>query len=85
MPEQLLTFVGSFDKDWRVALEAVLDADDQVLRNQLGAMVSARKKIAHGDGDQVTTGKALAWSDAALVVGKELSKLFDDPATSASA
>lgn len=83
-PEQLLTFVGSFDKDWRVALEAVLDADDQTLRNQLGAMVAARKKIAHGDGEQVTTGKALAWSDVALALGKELSKLFD-PASSASA
>lgn len=77
-PEQLLTFVGSFDKDWRVAMEAVLDADDQALRNQLGAMVAARKKIAHGDGDQVTTGRALAWSDAALVLGKHLKSLFDE-------
>lgn len=76
-PEQLLTFIGSFDKDWRVTFEAVLDAEDQTLRNQLGAMVAARKKIAHGDGDQVTTGKALTWSDAALKLGKELSKLFD--------
>ncbi|MBC9957821.1 hypothetical protein [Yimella sp. cx-51] len=76
-PEQLLTFVGSFDKDWRIALEAVLDADDQSLRGQLGAMVAARKKIAHGDGDQVTSGRALAWSDAALQLGKELNKLFD--------
>jgi len=83
-PEQLLTFVGSFDKDWRIALEAVLDADDQALRAQLGAMVAARKKIAHGDGDQVTSGKALAWSRVALELGKELSKLFD-PGSSASA
>lgn len=79
-PEQLLTFVGTFDKDWRIAFESVLDADDQALRSQLGAMVAARKKIAHGDGEQVTTGKALAWSDAALTLGKELGKLFDSPA-----
>lgn len=84
-PEQLLTFVGSFDKDWRAALEAVLDADDQTIRNQLGAMVAARKKIAHGDGDQVTAGKALGWADVALSLGRELSKLFDDAGSSASA
>lgn len=76
-PEQLLTFVGSFDKDWRITLEAVLDAEDQILRNQLGAMVAARKKIAHGDGDQVTAGKALVWADLALELGNELGKLFD--------
>lgn len=83
-PEQLLTFVGSFDKDWRVALEAVLEADDQTVRNQLGAMVAARKKIAHGDGDQVTTGKALAWSEVALTLGKELGKLFDPDGSTAT-
>ena len=76
-PEQLLSFVGSFEKDWRTSLEAVLDDDDQTLRNQLGALVAARRKIAHGDGDQVTTGKALAWADCALELGSELSKLFD--------
>lgn len=76
-PDQLLKFVGSFDPDWRITLEAVLDADDQVRRNQLGAMVAARKKIAHGDGDQVTAGKALGWADLALELGKELRKLFD--------
>lgn len=82
-PEQLLTFVGSFDNDWRIALEAVLDADDATIRNQLGAMVAARKKIAHGDGEQVTSGKALGWSAVALELGNELSRLFD-PAGPAS-
>ncbi|WP_156485761.1 hypothetical protein [Tsukamurella pseudospumae] len=71
-PDQLLTFVGSFDPAWRITLESKLDAEDQELRNRLGAMVAARKKIAHGDGDQVTSGKSLAWSDAALTIGKEL-------------
>lgn len=78
-PEQLLTFVGSFDKGWRITMEGLLDADDQTLRNQLGAMVAARKKIAHGDGDQVTSGKALGWSDVALTIGKHLGDLFDPP------
>lgn len=76
-PEQLLDFVGSFDKDWRSHLETLLDADDQLLKSQLGAMVAARKKIAHGDGEQVTTGRALVWSDAALEIGQHLGSLFD--------
>ena len=80
-PEQLLTFVGSFDTQWRVLLELQLDADDQLLRNQLGAMVAARRKIAHGDGEQVTTGRALTWSDTALDVGRRLSSLFDPAAS----
>lgn len=76
-PEQLLTFVGSFDTEWRTSLEAVLDADDQALRSQLGAMVAARKKVAHGDGEQVTVGRALAWAEAAKLIGRQLQLLFD--------
>jgi hypothetical protein len=82
-PERLLTFVGSFDRAWRDSLALLLDADVQVLRNQLGAMVAARKKVAHGDGDQVTTGRALAWADAAMTIGQHLGVLFD-PAASLS-
>lgn len=76
-PDQLLTFVGSFDPAWRISLEGILEADDQLLRNQLGAMVAARKKIAHGDGDQVTAGRALVWADAAQTIGRHLGSLFD--------
>jgi hypothetical protein len=76
-PEQLLNFVGSFDPAWRLALAAALDADDQVLRSQLGSMVAARKKIAHGDGEQVTASRALVWADAAQTIGQHLSALFD--------
>lgn len=76
-PEQLLTFVGSFDHDWRESLEAFLNADDQLLRSQLGAMVAARKKIAHGDGEQVTEGRAIAWADAARAIGRHLGSLLD--------
>lgn len=75
-PEQLLTFVGSFDASWRRELEQFLDEDDQLLKDQLGAMVAARKKIAHGDGDQVTTGRALTWTDAAIKIVARLNTLF---------
>ncbi|TYC95786.1 hypothetical protein FQ377_14640 [Arthrobacter echini] len=76
-PEQLLTFVGSFDPSWRNSLEELLDKNDQELRSHLGAMVAARKKISHGDGEQVTTGRALTWADSAQVIGKHMSSLFD--------
>lgn len=76
-PEQLLTFVGSCDPAWRVFVETDLDANDQVLRGQLGAMVAARKKIAHGDGEQATASRALAWAGAAQEIGKCLVTLFD--------
>lgn len=75
-PEQILSFVGSFDAAWRGSLEALLDADDQDLRGKLGAMVAARKKIAHGDGEQVTTSRALAWAATAETIGKHLTSLF---------
>lgn len=75
-PEQLLTFVGSFDAAWRSDLQRVLDQNDQDLKQKLGAMVAARKKIAHGDGDQVTTSRALAWADAALEIGSCLEAVF---------
>ena len=76
-PEQLLTFLGSFDPTWRTTLEATLDADDGKLRSELGAMVAARKKVAHGDGEQVTSGRALAWSAAAREIVKHLTALLD--------
>lgn len=75
-PEQLLTFIGSFDAAWRRELEQFLDGDDQLLRAQLGAMVAARKKIAHGDGDQVTSGRALTWTDAAIKIVARLKTFF---------
>lgn len=61
---------------WRLELDRLLEKDDQTLREQLGAMVAARKKIAHGDGEQVTAVRALAWSDAALKIGQYLGSLF---------
>lgn len=76
-PEQLLTFLGSFDQGWRQSLEELFDQDDQEIRSKLGAMVAARKKIAHGDGDQVTSGRALAWADTAQTIGKHLGSLLD--------
>ncbi len=76
-PTQLLEFTKSFDPNWSSELECLLSRDDNYLRAQLGAMVVARKKIAHGEGENVTASKALAWSEAAEHVGKWLTKRFD--------
>lgn len=76
-PEQLINFVRTFDQQWAQELTGWLDADDSKRRNQLGALVAARKKIAHGDGEAVSTGQALNWADVALDISKWLEKRFD--------
>lgn len=81
-PDQLVRFVQSFDSAWSEALEHLLDDDDQALRRSLGALVAARKKIAHGDGEAVSAGRAIRWAEAAETLGAWLVKRFD-PANSA--
>lgn len=76
-PKQLLDFVASFDTDWRDQLQQLLDEDDARRSNDLGALVNARKKIAHGDGDQVTTRKALQWSQTATELANWVIVRFD--------
>lgn len=76
-PGQLTKFVNSFHPTWETQLNVLLQADDERLKNLLGALVGARRKIAHGDGEAVTTGRALVWSDAALEVGAWVTNRFD--------
>jgi hypothetical protein len=76
-PSQLTDFLKSFHPSWSDEFEAILDADDKLLRNRLGSLVSARKKIAHGDGDTVTVSRALQWSETAEFLGAWLVKRFD--------
>lgn len=76
-PRQLLDFIGSFDGTWRDGLQLLLEEEDGRRSNDLGALVNARKKIAHGDGDQVTARKALQWSATATELAKWLIKCFD--------
>lgn len=75
-PGQLLTFLGSFEPQWRDSLDEFLSKDDGKIKSDLGAMVAARKRIAHGDGENVTPGRALAWSDTARAVASFLDGLF---------
>ena len=83
-PSQLLEFMKSFHPDWHGELEEFLNANDYELKNKLGALVAARKKIAHGDGESVTTTRAIAWSEAAETIGKWLIRRFDPQLTTSS-
>jgi hypothetical protein len=76
-PKQLLDFVASFDTDWRDELQQLLDQEDALRSNHLGALVATRKKIAHGDGDQVTARKALQWSQTAAELANWIVTRFD--------
>ncbi|XPP27884.1 MAG: HEPN domain-containing protein [Leucobacter sp.] len=76
-PNQLIDFVRTFDQQWSEELEGWLAADDGNRKNQLGALVAARKKIAHGDGAGVSSRQALSWADIALETSKWLVARFD--------
>lgn len=76
-PGQLLDFVNSFQPDWATELKSLLDSDDQRLKNSIGSLVAARKKIAHGDGENVTASRALRWAESAEEVGKWFIARFD--------
>ena len=83
-PIQLLDFVKSYSANWYNELDQLLCDEDNELKDSLGALVSARKKVAHGDGEQVTASKALKWSTTALTIASWLVQRFD-PNESASA
>ena len=76
-PNQLVDFVKSFDQQWSDELEEWFAEDDGGRSNQLGALIVARTKIAHGDGAGVSTSQALSWSDCALDVSSWLVTRFD--------
>ena len=76
-PDQLVKFIGSFDSVWQAEFEAFLAENDSVLASDLGAMVDARKKIAHGNGNTVSTGRALAYADSARKISEWLIARFD--------
>lgn len=76
-PKQLEDFLGSFDREWRSTFSNRIDAGDMRLRNNLGALVSDRGKIAHGHGEQVTIRKALTWADSAEEIVEMLITIMD--------
>lgn len=79
-PSQLEKFVKSFSPEWAAELSILFDQADE-LKSGLGSLVAARKKIAHGDGERVTTSNALNWCDIAEQMGKWLVARFDPSAS----
>ena len=69
-PPSWRRFFASFRTEWADEFNVLLDCDDGTLRNHLGALVAARKKIARDDGESVTTLRTLQWPGAAESVGK---------------
>src|SRR5664280_2774350 len=67
-PQQLRDAIGTFSPSWAGDFDAFLAADDERRGSELGALVASRKRIAHGDGDGVTTRKALDWYGTALAI-----------------
>lgn len=76
-PSQLIDFMLTFDRDWASQLLDWFEEDDGERKNKIGALVAARKKIAHGDGQSVSSGQALAWADASMEVANWLVGIFD--------
>lgn len=67
-PEDLLQFVGRFDAAWRAELESLLDDDDQELRREISALLSARDQIAHGRSHNVGPVAAFRFHSAAETI-----------------
>lgn len=76
-PNQLLSFVESFDSQWRTELESFFDEDDSLRRRSLGSLVSARKRIAHGGSDQLSASEVLKWPDLVIEISDWLVDRFD--------
>lgn len=78
-PKQLIEFVQTFHPSWGAELSLFLDDDSasRNLRSDLGALVNARRKIAHGDGDSVGPAAALRWASSAGDVADWLIRRFD--------
>lgn len=78
---QIRDFMETFDADWKTELAGVLDADDARLKDQLGALIGARKKIAHGRGETVNVTSAIRWAECADEIVRWMIKRFDPSRT----
>jgi hypothetical protein len=81
LPQQVDDFVRSFEPEWADELAAMLSDDPDgfgtTVADSLGKLVTARKKVAHGDGVAVQTKHALDWVKTALTVDSWLVARFN--------
>lgn len=76
-PTQLLGFVKSYSISWHDELDKILCENDNEIKDALGALVNARKKVADGDGERVTVSKALKWADISQLIADWLVERFN--------
>lgn len=80
-PGQVEDFVRSFEPEWAAELTLMLNEDSENLgtttADSLGKLVTARKKIAHGDGVSIRSTHAFEWIKTALLVDKWLVTRFN--------
>lgn len=76
-PDQLVSFVQSFDVQWAEELSEWLDEDESERKNLVSGLVGARKKIAHGDGAGVSIRQAIEWAEVAIDLANWLVQKFD--------
>lgn len=81
-PEQLLAFLGSFDPEWQSEFEIYLDdpiqeGSDEPRKSVLGKLVMARKKLAHGGGQSISSANALTWATLSLDISQWIFHRFD--------
>lgn len=76
-PRQLVDFVSTFDQDWGNTLNNWLEENDAARKNALGALVSARNEIAHGNSGSVSSSQAILWAELAIQTSKWLIDTFD--------
>jgi hypothetical protein len=64
-PDHLVSLVKRFESRWGDDLQAVLDADDQLLNREIAFLVDRRNKMAHGGSENTSTAKALQLAEYA--------------------
>lgn len=80
-PNQLIDFVRTFDVHWAEDLDSWLKENDSERFELLSNLVGARRKVAHGDGEQVRVAKALEWAENSIEVSQWLVVRFDPSGT----
>jgi len=76
-PKQLRDFLQTFDPDWAADFASWIQDQDGRVGDDLGALVEARKKIAHGVGARVGKEQALRWAATATLVVDWLTRRLD--------
>lgn len=76
-PNVLLDRAKILAPEWEESLKSFLDANDNLIRQELTFMVDRRNKIAHGQNESVNRRKALDLAELSLKLGDFIVYLID--------